>query len=88
MRWHVDLAKHASRFIEANHIPKESILDIIVDAIKNFQGEVVSIDIKKMKGEWEGFYRIRKGKWRIVAEFNFDTNSVFIEDIDWRGNIY
>ena len=88
MRWHVDLAKHASRFIEVNNIPKESILDIVVDAIKNFQGEMVSIDIRKMKGKWEGFYRIRKGKWRVVAEFDFDANSVFIEDIDWRGNIY
>lgn len=88
MRWHVELAKHASAFIEINHIPREYIFSVIADAIKNFQGEVILIDIKKMKGLWEGFYRIRKGKWRIVAEFNFDTNSVFIENIDWRGNIY
>ena len=88
MRWHVELAKHASTFIKVNHIPKEDILDIITDAIKNFQGEMVSIDIKKMRGEWEGFYRIRKGKWRVVAGFDFNSSSVFIEDIDWRGNIY
>ena len=88
MKWHVELAKHASTFISVNHIPKEYIFIVIADAIKNFQGEMVSIDIRKMKGEWEGFYRIRKGKWRIIAEFNFDSNSVFIEDIDWRGNIY
>ncbi len=88
MKWHVDLAKHASSFIEVNHIPKERIFNVIADAIKNFQGEVILIDIRKMKGEWEGFYRIRKGRWRIIAEFNFSNNSVFIEDIDWRGNIY
>ena len=88
MRWHVELAKHASTFIAVNHIAKEDIFDIISDAIKNFQGEMVSIDIRKMKGEWEGFYRIRKGKWRIIAEFDFDSSAVFIEDIDWRGNIY
>ena len=41
-----------------------------------------------MKGEWEGFYRIRKGKWRVIVEFDFNSSSVFIEDIDWRGNIY
>ncbi len=88
MKWRIDLAKHASAFIETNNIPKEHIFAVIADAIKNFQGEVISIDIRKMKGQWEGFYRIRKGKWRIIAEFNFDTNFVFIEDIDWRGNIY
>jgi mRNA interferase RelE/StbE len=88
MKWRVELAERASIFIEINHIPREYIFSIIADAIKNFQGEVISIDIRKMKGLWEGFYRIRKGKWRIIAEFNFDANSVFIEDIDWRGNIY
>lgn len=88
MKWDVKLARHASTFIDTNRIPKEHILVIVADAIRNFQGEKVALDIKKMKGEWYGFYRIRKGKWRIIAEFNFDTNSVFIEDIDWRGNIY
>lgn len=77
MKWHVDLARRASTFIEVNHIPKEHIFGVIADAIKNFQGEMISIDIRKMKGLWEGFYRIRKGKWRIIAEFNFDTHSVF-----------
>lgn len=88
MKWRVDLAKHASTFIEVNHISKEYIFSVIADAIKNFQGEMILIDIRKMKGEWKGFYRIRKGKWRIIVEFDFDNNSIFIEDIDWRGNIY
>lgn len=88
MKWHIELAKHANTFIVVNHISKEHIFSIVTDAIKNFQGEVILIDIKKMKGEWKGFYRIRKGKWRVIAEFDFDNNSVFIENIDWRGNIY
>ena len=35
-----------------------------------------------------GFYRIRRGKIRIIAEFRFEDSVVFIEVIDWRGNIY
>ena len=88
MKWRIELAKHATDFIGKNHISKEQVFNIIVLAIRNFQGEVASVDIRKMKGEWVGFYRIRKGKWRLIAEFDFDSNSVFIEDIDWRGNIY
>ena len=88
MSWHIKLAKQATIFSEKNHISKEQIFNIVILAVRNFQGEVVSVDIRKMKGEWEGFYRIRKGKWRLIAEFNFDSNSVFIENIDWRGNIY
>ncbi len=88
MKWRVELAKQALTFIDRNDISKEQIFYIIAEAIRNFQGETVSIDIKKMKGQWQGFYRIRKGKWRLVAEFNFDTRFVFIENIDWRGSIY
>ena len=88
MKWHIDLTKQAVIFIDTNNISKEQIFEIIGDAIRNFQGEAISIDIKKMKAKWEGFYRIRKGKWRIVASFDFDANFVFIEDIDWRGSIY
>ncbi len=88
MKWHIELTKQSTNFIDANDIPREHIFSIIRDAILNFQGEIVSIDIRKMKGGWEGFYRIRKGKWRMIVAFNFDNNSVFIENIDWRGNIY
>ena len=65
MRWRIKLAKRAIVFSNKNHISKEQIFGIIILAIRNFQGETVSIDIRKMKGEWEGFYRIRKGKMKI-----------------------
>jgi mRNA-degrading endonuclease RelE of RelBE toxin-antitoxin system len=48
----------------------------------------LNIDIKKLKGKWAGFHRIRIGKLRIIAEFNFDELSVFIERIDYRERIY
>lgn len=47
-----------------------------------------SVDIKKLKGKWKGFYRVRSGRMRIIAEFNFENSIVFIEEIDWRGNAY
>ena len=61
---------------------------MIVQAIKFFQGIDTNIDIKKLKGQWKGFYRIRKGKIRIIAGFNFEYKAVFIERIDHRGNVY
>ena len=88
MKWRIGFAKQATTFIDRNNISKEQIFYLIGEAIRNFQGEEASIDIRKMKGQWQNFYRIRKGKWRLVALFDFDTNSVFIENIDWRGNIY
>lgn len=45
-------------------------------------------DIKKLKGEWEGFYRLRIGKVRVVFAVNFDSLDVEIYSIGSRGDIY
>lgn len=87
MKWSISFNKQAQVFTDKHKI-REEVFELIRVSIQKFQGEDVSIDIKKMKGEWSGFYRIRKGKYRIIASFDFEMNSVFIEVVDWRGNIY
>jgi len=86
--WDVDFSAGALKFLTKNHIAKEKILEKIRLAVKFFHGEVVSIDIRKTKGKWAGFYRIRSGKLRIIAEFDFEHQRAFIETIDWRGEVY
>lgn len=88
MTWRISFTKNASKFLETNQIPKEKVLELVTKAIRKLQGEDINIDIKKLKSEWVGFYRIRMGKIRIIAEFDFDNLAVLIEEIDWRGNIY
>ena len=56
--------------------------------MRKFKGEDININIKKLRGEWEGFYRIRFGKLRIIAEFQFEGCRAYIERIDWRGSVY
>ena len=88
MTWRISFTKNASKFLETNQIPKEKVFELVTKAIRKLQGGDINIDIKKLKGEWVGFYRIRMGKIRIIAEFDFDNSAVFIEEIDWRGNVY
>ena len=88
MNWSIAFSKQAEKFLEKNTFSRKDIFELIRSALKKFQGEKVNIDIKKLKGEWEGFHRIRKGKARIIAEFNFDDSSIFVEVIDWRGEVY
>lgn len=76
------------KFIDKEKITEDDIVGFARKAILKFQGEDLNIDIKKLKGKWTGFYRIRIGKLRIIAEFNFDNFSVFIEEVDWRGKVY
>ncbi|HDH04008.1 MAG TPA: type II toxin-antitoxin system RelE/ParE family toxin [Candidatus Campbellbacteria bacterium] len=76
------------KFIEKENITEGDVVEVARKTILKFQGEDLNVDIKKLKGKWTGFYRIRIGKLRIIAEFNFDNFSVLIEEIDWRGRVY
>lgn len=84
----INLTKESQNFLEKNRLSQEEIFDLVKKTIRKFQGENININIKKLKGQWLGFYRIRKGKLRIIAEFDFDNFSVLIEQIDWRGGAY
>lgn len=46
------------------------------------------LDIKQLKGNWNGFYRIRFGKIRIIFKIDEETNILLIYDISFRGNAY
>ena len=45
-------------------------------------------NIKMLKGELNGKFRLRAGKYRIVYRIENDQNIVIIEDIGVRGKIY
>ncbi len=88
MTWRIDLSKNAEKFLIKNELTIDEVRKLVGKAIRYFQGEDININIKKLKGDWAGFYRIRTGRIRIIAEFNFENSVVFIEEIDWRGNAY
>jgi mRNA interferase RelE/StbE len=88
MNWQIAFHRRALKFLEVNKISQNEIIEIVKKALKKFRGEKINIDIAKLKGEWLGFHRIKIGKMRIIAEFNFDKKKVYIEVIDWRGSAY
>lgn len=69
-------------------ISEEEILVLCAKAVRKFRGEDINLDIKKLKGLWQDFYRIRKGRLRIIVSFDFDSAIAAIEAIDWRGGAY
>lgn len=60
----------------------------ITKFLKRMKGEQISVDVKKLKGDWQGFYRIRKGKLRIIFELDFEDHLVYVTRIDNRGEVY
>jgi len=88
MNWFIDFSANSLKFLKRNNLEENFIISKIELALRSFKGENINIDIKKLKGEWEGFYRIRSGRLRVIAEFQFEQNRAYIEEIDWRGNVY
>ena len=88
MNWRVDFSRDALKFLDQNNLKEDFIIDKIKLALEKFKGKDININIKKLKGKWEGFYRIRFGKLRIIVEFQFEYCRAYIDKLDWRGNVY
>ena len=85
--------KKAYKFLAKNQnkISEEIVDDLLIKAIKKlFFNQDTNIDLKALKGDLLGKYRIRKNSIRII--FSIYEEEVIIEaiveNIDFRGNIY
>jgi len=74
--------------VEIQNLSDDFVRGYITLALQKFDRQDVNIGIKKLSGRWEGFYRIRSGKIRIVCSFDFKLKIVRVEEIDFRGNSY
>jgi mRNA interferase RelE/StbE len=87
MKWEICYSARALKFIRKNNL-EEKIREIIKKFILRYMGETISIDVKKLKGEWKGYHRIRSGKIRIILKVNKDSQIVYIDAVDFRKNVY
>jgi len=88
LSYSIELGRHADKAIKRGTIGDEELLAIINDFLDKFKGIDVSIEFKKLKGRWAGFYSIKAGNLRIIARVDFDERRVFIDRIDPRGDVY
>ena len=56
MKWKIELSSSSLRFIKKEKIKEENVIKHIQRVLRKLKGEPESIDIKKMKGKWRGFY--------------------------------
>lgn len=67
---------------------REQISQIVISVEEQGIIPFTELDIKKMKGEWEGFYRLRVGKNRVIFMVNIDNRDIDIYAIGARGDVY
>ncbi|MEH2180819.1 type II toxin-antitoxin system RelE family toxin [Nostoc sp.] len=67
---------------------REQIKQIVI-AVED-QGIIpfTELDIRKIKGDWEEFYRLRIGKNRIIFTVDIDSKDIEIYAIGARGDVY
>ncbi len=85
--------KKATKFLKKHQdtISEDTVDELIILTIKKKVFDLdVNVDVKSLKGELQGKYRIRKGKIRIIIEIQEKEVIIqsIVEDIDFRGNIY
>jgi len=87
MKWRIEYSRDAEKFIDKQDVHTE-----VKEELKKFlikmKGSSVNIDLKKLVGDWEGYYRLRKGKLRIIFEVNKNERVLFVEKIDFREDVY
>lgn len=75
----IQYSKQAVKAINGMDKPTKQRIKTAIDAIPNG-------DIKPLKG-LPGSYRLRVGDWRIIFYY-IDSNTVLIEQISPRGDVY
>jgi len=86
--WQIELSRQADKFAKKENIKDDEILNLVKKVINYSKGLDENIDVKKMKGKWKGYYRIKIDKVRMILRIDFKNKIAFIDKIDFRGNIY
>lgn len=88
MKWKIDYSKTVVKFIKKHSIKMDVSNEIRKFLLKLVKNEDVNVDFKKLDGLWKGYYRLRKGKLRIIFSLDNIKHSLFVEKIDYRGDVY
>ncbi len=86
--WKISLSREADKFLKREKISDELLQTQIRKFINVLKGADENVNIRKLKGKWEGFYRIRIGKMRIILRVDFELKEIFVDRIDYRGSVY
>jgi len=86
--WKINLSKQTDRFMRNKKIKDNEILSFMNKFINYSKGSDENIDVKRIKGKWKGYYRIRIGKVRIMLKVDFKEKIIFVDRMDYRGRVY
>lgn len=87
MTWRIDYSKDANKFIQKNKLQADVSAELKKFLLR-LKGVDVNINLKKLVGDWESYYRLRKGDVRIIFSINKIEKALYVEKVDLRGKVY
>jgi len=92
MGWVIKLHKNARKFLEKlEEKERNKVLNKLKDLKESLEKGVIPwrrLHVRKLKGEWESYFRMRTGKIRIIFEIDIEHNVIWIYNIHYRGGVY
>jgi len=86
MNFSVVVHKRAAKYLKSLPDDQKSRIKETLKKLEN--GIDKRTDVKKMSGEWKGYYRMRVGDIRIIFWIEYVLKTVYIDHIGSRGDIY
>ena len=86
--WKIELGKQADKFVKKENITDDELLAAMQKFVNHSAGLDVNIGVKKLRGKWKGYHRIRIGKIRMLLRVNFKERTISINKMDYRGDVY
>jgi len=87
MKWEINYSRDAENFLKKEDI-RDDVRTDLIRFLRRMKGEKSNVDVKKLKGAWDGYYRLRKGEIRIIFDLDYERRTLFVEKIDFRSKIY
>ncbi|WP_457549801.1 type II toxin-antitoxin system RelE family toxin [Archaeoglobus sp.] len=92
MGWVIRYHKDAKKFLKKLDEDRVNLILRRLDELKEGLHEGVipfkRLDIRKLKGKWEGFFRLRIGEFRVIFKIDLSRKEILVYHIHFRGKVY
>lgn len=86
--WKIEISKQAEKFIKKENVDDNELLALIQKLLNYLKAKDENINAKKLKGKWQDYHRIKFGRTRIILKVEFKEKTIFVDRIDYRGDVY
>jgi len=88
LRYHREAKKFLKKLDEDRRKLVLNKLNELRECLEEGIFPISRLDLKKLKGRWEGFFRLRVGDFRIIFRVDVSEKTIFIYHIHFRGKVY